>query len=187
MFSSVPAGDLGAELAALAVVAGQKARESAQHARDLFEGIQARQEDAQIAAMRQKADEIQTGAVVSGLFTIGEGMTQAGAGWCSFKSATTTNGATQTKRQLDSQLAAAFGTCLQGTASIASGVYSAAEEASEILVTRGRFAADHAKADADDMHDAVRQADSAIHAAIEFYREYSSTQSQSLFAALHRT
>ncbi|MDP9037154.1 MAG: hypothetical protein M3O50_20335 [Myxococcota bacterium] len=185
--STIPANDLGAELAMLAVVAGQKARESAEHARDLFASVQARQEEAQIAAMRQKADQIQAGALVSGLFTIGDGLTQAVSGWCSFEGATTTNTAAEARWQLDSKLAATFGTCLQGTASIASGFYGAAQESSETLVTEGRFAADHAKTAADDMHDAAKEADTAIRAAVEFYREYSSTQNQSLLAALHRT
>lgn len=190
VFSQGVSGDLGAELAALALKAGQKERDVAQQARDLFEGAMSRQEDAAVAAMRQKADDIQSGAVASGLFTIGEGAMQMSQGMDAFNATTAQrsgdpSGAAGWK--LQEQCDQGLGIVLKGSGTLVAGIFQAAAERDESVVAQSRSAADHAKTAAEDMHDAAKNADGFVRAAIDFYREYSSSQNHSLLAALHRS
>ncbi len=200
LFSQVTSGDLGAELAALGVLAGQKQREAAQQARDAFEGVEAQQEDAQVAAMRQKADDAQAEALVSGLFTIGQGAMEMAQGLCSYEAASAkvddrtmagfadpAKEVAASKWQLVSNIEKGLATCSKGTSDLVSAVLGAAQGNDDVRATQSRAAADHAKTAADDMRADAREADNFIRAAVDFYREYSATQNQSLLAALRRS
>jgi len=65
--------DPGAELAAFAVQTGEHQETNAQRTRDTEEKIEVNEDNQQVTAMNQKADDIRSGGLTEGLGMIGEG------------------------------------------------------------------------------------------------------------------
>jgi hypothetical protein len=165
-------GDPGAELAALAVKSGEQQETNAQAARDTEQHMEVSEDNQQVAAMDQKANDIRS----AGLWE-GAGMMAEGAG--SIASAVTTS--TKWGDGLKGAGKAGNGAAIMVAAqSKAAGANDDADAAA------AKSASDQAKSAADDEHDAKKAGADFVSAAIDFYREYTSAQASARSAALHR-
>jgi hypothetical protein len=170
-------GDPGAEIAALAVKSGEQQQTNAQAARQADQAIEVSEDQQQVAAMNQKADEIRSGGLASGLGTIAEG---------GFNVAAAGVVASDGKESLQSAALKLDGTVLKAGASINAANSSASEANDDASAAAAKSASDQAKSAADDENDAKKSAGDFINAAIEFYKEYTSAQASANSAALHR-
>lgn len=177
-------GDLGAEMAALAVKEGTNERTFETHARDAYEEIEAREDDEEVASMRQKAVDIRTdamkegfGMMAGGAFDIASGVTTANVG------------ATQASLQRASGEGAALrggGEVVRGIATTWAAGDKAAQATDDANAAQHKARADVAKDAAEDLHDAAKDAGDYVKAALDFYRDYVSTEAQTQGAALHK-
>jgi hypothetical protein len=165
-------GDPGAELAALAVQSGERQETVAQTARDAQEQTEVSDDNQQVAAMHQKADDIRSAGMWQGL-----GMAAEGGG--------TVAGAFFSSPKITQELQGG-GKMANGGATITATHFSAAEANDDANADQARAAADQAKGAADDLHDAKKAGGDFISAALDFYREYTSAQASANSAALHR-
>jgi hypothetical protein len=164
-------GDVGAELAALAVQSGEAQRRTAQDIRDSLEDYLDSQQNQQIEAMRAKARDAFGNAFVEGLgIAANGGFDMTAAFSC----------------DADKSKWTAGGTLAQGCAKMGSAFFAQNMANDDADATGHANAADHARRTIDDMNDACKGADGYVNAAIEFYREYVSAQGQTMNAALHR-
>ena len=165
-------GDPGAELAALAVKSGEQQETNAQAARDAQKNMEVSEDNRQVAAMNQKANDIRS----AGLWE-GAGMMAEGAG--SIASAFTTS----TK----------WGDGLKGAGKVGNGaaIMAAAEPKAaganaDADAAAAKSASDQAKSAAEDLHDAKKAGAEFVSTALDFYREYTSAQASARSAGLHR-
>jgi len=165
-------GDIGAEMAALAVQSGQEQKDVARASRDADEAAEEHEEDQEVQAMRQKADDIRSEALLDGIGTAAEGIGMIGAGFSSTPQV-------GERWQGGGKLVAAG-------MHIGGGDKGAHEAADDATAAQHAAAADHAKSAAEDMHDAARDASDYVKTAVEFYRDYVSTEAETRAAALHR-
>jgi hypothetical protein len=165
-------GDPGAELAALAVKSGEQQETNAQAARDTEQHMEVSEDNQQVAAMEQKANDIRS----AGLWE-GAGMMAEGAG--SIASAFTTS------MKWGDGLKGA-GKAGDGAAIMGAAQPKAAAANDDANAAAAKSASDQAKGAADDLHDAKKAGADFISTAIDFYREYTSAQASARSAALHR-
>jgi hypothetical protein len=165
-------GDVGAELAALAVQSGEAQRRTSQDIRDALEDSVESQENQQIDAMRAKARD-----TFASSFIEGAGIAASGA--CDFGAAFSTCDATKSEWTASGKLA-------QGFAKMGSAFYAQNSVNDDADATSDASAADRAKRAIQDTNDAYKDAGDYVSAAINFYREYVAAQGQTTNAALHR-
>jgi hypothetical protein len=177
-------GDPGAEMAALAVEEGNHERTFETHARDAYEQAEAHEDDQEVAAMRQKAEDIRTDAMKEGF-----GMMAGGAFDIAGGIETANVGSTQASQQG----AAGEGAALRGGGEVVKGLATtwaagdkAAQATDDANAAQHKAHADLAKDAAEDLHDAAKDAGDYVKAALDFYRDYVSTQAQTQGAALHK-
>jgi len=166
-------GDPGAELAALAVKAGQAQQDTAERARDADEQLEVNEDDQEVAAMRQKASEVRDAGIADGLGMAAEG--GAGAVAASFLPGSPKGDALKAGSKV-----------ANGALQVGSAYTKAAEANRGADAAAHRASADQAKRAADDMHDAKKAGTDFVSAAIDFYKEYTSAKGQANTAALHR-
>jgi hypothetical protein len=165
-------GDVGAELAALAVQSGEAQRRTSRDIRDALEDSVESQENQQVDALRAKAADTFASSLIEGLGTAAEGGCQLGASFA-------TCDAVKLKWN-------ASGTLAQGVAKMGSALYAQNAVNDDANATSDASAADRAKRAIQDTGDAYKDAGDYVNAAIDFYREYVSAQGQTMNAALHR-
>jgi hypothetical protein len=171
MSALIASGDVGAEVAALAVETGETQRQDAQVVRDEMEASAAAEEDQEVAAMRDKADAIRNAGIAEGIGMGLDGVCNIVAGPCSSGAQTSLKGG---------------GMLAEGTGKIVGACFSADGATADANATRHKVNADHAKDVANDAHDELKGASEYVNSAIDFYREYVSAQGQTMSAALHR-
>jgi hypothetical protein len=167
-----------AALAELAVKTGNTERDTASKARAAEQQVEKTQDDLQVQAMRDKADDIRTSGMVEGIgMMAGAGLSMAAAGNVLPNGQMSADG-----RRLDA--ASKFTGALTEIRSSASKANEAMDDANAAAHKAG---ADQAKSAADDAHDGKKDAGDFISAALDFYREYTSSKSAERNAALHRS
>jgi len=170
-------GDPGAELAALAVQSGEEEETVAQTGRDAEEKAEVSADDQQVAAMRQKADEIRADGLTEGLGMMAQGGFEMGAAGAM--------GADGKQTPLSSGLKAG-GILAQGGSTVGGAFFKADQANDDARAAAAKSASDQARTAADDLHDAKKGAGDFVSAALDFYREYTSAQASASSAALHR-
>lgn len=180
-------GDPGAELAALAVQSGETQRKGANEARDAYVRAEASEDQQEVDAMRQKADEIRSEAWFEGAGMVLQGGLELG-GSCE---ALDQMGDAPTQATLTSANAeiGAFrgaGNVANGVASVLAAGSKAAQASDDAAAAQHRGNAEQAKAAAEDMHDASKDAGDFVKAALDFYNGYVSSEAQTRAAALHK-
>jgi len=165
-------GDPGAELAALAVQSGERQETVAQTAREMQEQTEVNEDNQQVAAMHQKADDVRSAGMWQGFGMAAEGGGSVAGGFFSSSKIT--------------QELQGGGKMANGAATITATHFSAAEANDDANADQARAASDQAKSAADDLHDAKKAGGDFISAALDFYREYTSSQASANGAALHR-
>jgi hypothetical protein len=152
-------GDPGAQIAALAIQTGSSQRRVARDIRDTEEANEAREEAAQVKAIHDKATSMRTQASFDGVMVCAE---QASGG--------------------DKETATWF----KGIQTVGDGLFKADQTDHDADAVAHASAAEHYKLGARNADDCKKDAGDYIKAALDFYREYVSTQAQTQSAALHR-
>jgi hypothetical protein len=191
-------GDPGAELAAMAVQSGETQRKGANEARDAYERAEASEDQQEVDAMRQKADDIRSEAWIEGAGMVLQGGLELG-GSCealdtlSNVPSSSVGPTDQPRVQVMLATANAETGAFRGAGGVANGVATvmaagskAAQANDDASAAQHRGNADLAKAAADDMHDASKDAGDFVKAALDFYNGYVSSEAQTRAAALHR-
>ncbi len=153
-------GDLGAEIAAIAVRNGDVERDASHEAREAEERTEAKDDAAQVQDMREEASSMRMEGVFDAVTTVGTAYVKA---YCP---------------------SAAFAG--EAAEKLGDGFWHAAQHANEAEAAGQKAAADQAKGAAQDDGDAANDANGYVKAAIDFYREYASTEAQTQSAAIHR-
>jgi hypothetical protein len=181
-------GDVGAEVAALAIDSGKETQIVEQQAEQADEDRAARAEADQVNQMRQKADDMRTQGIVDGSTTMGEGALSAAAAGCSFRA----SGASPTSGMRAGELNAEGGwyksaaTGLDGSTKLADGFFGAAGANADANAKASEASAERAHQAARDAHDAAAGAQSAIDKTLSFYEQYTQVQASTALAILHR-
>ncbi len=165
-------GDPAALLATLLVKAGQAAKRGDREMQAIEEKTQEDAENAEITAMRTKADDLRTQGLVSGLAGAASGVLTAEAG-AHFKTAG--------EKQFDGMAKVTDAGAHFVDGQLKGGIADddADARAHEQVANRAKRAVDMA-------HDARKDDADFIKAAIDFYREFTGAQTQARSAALHR-
>jgi hypothetical protein len=170
-------GDPGAELAALAVLTGNDQQKVAQQARDTEETAEVVQDQLQVNDMRRKADEIRNAGWVEGGGMLLEGGLDLGAA-----GEVLSDG----KPNQDANQLHADATFVKALTTVGAATEKASESECDAAAAAHKAAADQARSAADDLHDAKKAAGEYVTAALDFYREYVSSQATERSATLHR-
>ncbi len=177
-------GDPGAELAALLVKSGQSQQRGVTAARHVQEQLQEREEDAEVGALRQKADHIEAGGWVQGLGTVGQGATGLASAYAEAKVPV---GDTSLAAHAAPDAWRGAGSVLGGLATIGAGIEQADATRCDADAASHRAMADRAKTADADLHDAAKTGQDLVSAALDFYKEYTSAKASERGAALHRS
>ena len=153
-------GDMGAEVAELAVQNGDAERTSAHEARDAEEEAAARADAAQVQALRDEASNMRLEGVFDAATAVGTGCL---------------------KMECPS---AAFTT--EAEEKLGDGFFHAAQHTDEANAAGHKAAADQAKGAADGDGAAANDANAYVKDALDFYRTYAATTAQTQSAAIHR-
>jgi hypothetical protein len=152
-------GDPGAEVAALAVEQGGQERTAARGARAADEELQEHEDAESVQAMRDKASSMRTQA------------------W--FDAGATVVKAACAQDKTDTEL-------VEAGQKLGDGLFAAGQVNDDANVKAHESAAAGAKFAAQSDTDAIGDATEYIRAALDYYREYASTQAQTAAAAIHR-
>lgn len=165
-------GDMGAEMAALAVKNGEAERATAHDERSVQEAAAERADDEQVQAMRSEASSMRS----EGWFdaTVGVASACVAIGFAPAQGAT------------ESADAIAGAHVIDGAGKLGDGFFKAGQHDNEADAARDKAAADRAESAARDVADAATDANASISAALDFDRTYVSLEAQTQSAALHR-
>jgi hypothetical protein len=182
----VPITDLGAELAALIVKSGQTARQQDEQERAADEKAEDKADNAQVAALRQKASDIESEGLVDGLSTMASGALQLGSAVNTAQSSVAPAGS-QAAADLKIRAAGfAFqGTLVKGEGDIEGSTYKAAQANDDANATAHSADASRAKRAEDAESDDIKSDRDLISAAVDFYKEYTGTKAQEQAAVAH--
>jgi hypothetical protein len=180
-------GDPGAEIAALAVQSGETQRKGANEARDAYESAEASEDQQEVDAMRQKADDIRSEAWTEGVGMVVQGGLELG-GSCEALDEMKGAPSQVTTTRANAEMAAfrGAGGVANGVATLMAAGSKAAQANDDASAAQHRGNADQAKAAAEDTHDASKDAGDFVKAALDFYNGYVSSEAQTRAAALHR-
>jgi len=157
--SLLSSGDVGAELAALAVLTGRNERSAAREERQAAEARAVAEEAGEVQAIRAEASNLRAAAWVDAVTTLGA--QAAGPG-------------------------SSGGAVMKAGKALADGYFSAGQKDDEANAKACEAAAGDAKAAADDAHDALADASDYIKSALAFYQEYVTTRAQTLTIAAQK-
>jgi hypothetical protein len=174
-------GDIGAEVAALAVENGQTERNSDHEQRRLDEAGQQTADDQQVQAIHEEASSLRTQALVDGAIGVGTAVVDAGIGIYAAQAA---SAASATSRYTTGN---AISTALStGLSKVTDGLFGAAQKDDEANAAADKASADRYASDAQDASQDATDAESFVNSALDFVRGYEATVAQTQAAALHR-
>lgn len=182
-------GDAGAMIAALAVESGRSQKKAALEQRRNAEATETAEQNAQIQALRDKADLVRIQGVVDGAMTLGEGLLDFGKDM----NAASAEGAKSEGRLGDQASAdaraARYGggaKLVKATGQVVDGLFKGAiadkdtdAQVHEQLATRAKRAVEDATGDYED-------AKKLMEKALDFYKEYTGAKNGAVSAAIHR-
>jgi hypothetical protein len=180
-------GDPGAEMAALAVETGTTQRTVSSEARQAYEAEEASEDQKQVDAMRQKAQDIETEGWIEAAGMAAQGALDAAGGIEGLKMLGDDPSQLGIAKANDvSSIFRGAGLGAQAVATPFAAGARAAQANDDADAALHRANADQAKAAAEDMHDAQKDASDHVKSALDFYRDYVSTEAQTQAAALHK-
>jgi hypothetical protein len=173
------AGDMGAEIAALAVKLGKSEQDLNAKAAETQDQVEDAQEAAQVQTMHDEASTLRDGAWESGMLQIGAGACTVASGGISAA------GGTSNFMKALPTMVKGVGEGLNGAATITGGLSKAAATDLEANATASKSIADAAGRAGGVDRDTQKNATQFVQAALDFYREYETAKAQSQAAALH--
>ena len=168
----LPAGDVGAELAKLVLEASHADKKLGREIRDSEEKAQLDAEKAQLAALREKAEENFKAGLASGIASIGSGAAGAGTAGC---------------EEPGRQAGTSGGKALEGLGQIVSAVSKQHADMADEEATRQQQLASHHQRASEDSRDAIGDAKDLIDRALDFYKEYNAAKADAQKAAFLRS
>jgi len=180
-------GDPGAEMAALAVQTGTTERKVSSEARQAYEAAEASEDQKEVDAMRQKANDIETEGWIQAAGMAAQGAMDVTAGGVGLKMLGADSSQLGIAKANDvSGIFRGLGLGAQAASTIGASGARAAQANDDANAALHKANADQAKEAADDMHDAQQDAADYVKAGLDFYRDYVSTDAQTQAAALHK-
>jgi hypothetical protein len=180
-------GDPAAEMAALAVQTGTTEHKTSTEARQAYEAEEASEDQDEVDAMRQKANDIETEGWIQGAGMAVQGAMDVAGGVDGLKMLGADSSQVGIAKANDvSGIFRGTGLGAQAAGSVGASVFRAHEANDDADAALHKANADQAKAAADDAHDAQQDASDYVKAALDFYRDYVSTDAQTQAAALHK-
>jgi hypothetical protein len=180
-------GDVGAEIAAIAVMTGQTEQQTARQERDALEALQFQRENDEVQAMRDKAGEILAQSIAQGVGSIAQGSMTGCSATASAQDVGGPNQPTVPGRfgGLTGGQWQAGGLFVSGIGQLTAGVYGAGAANDDANAAAFHAQAAHLAGFAQDLHDDMRSGSDYVGRALDFYREYVSTQAQIRSATIH--
>ncbi|HTQ42077.1 MAG TPA: hypothetical protein VMI75_04910 [Polyangiaceae bacterium] len=180
-------GDPGAEMAALAVENGTTQRKVASETREAYEAEEASEDQKEVDAMRQKANDIETEGWVQAAGMAAQGAMDVTGGVVGLKMLGTDSSQLGIAKANDvSGIFRGLGLGASAASAVGASGARAAEANDDANAALHKANADQAKEAAEDMHDAQQGAADYVKAGLDFYRDYVSTDAQTHAAALHK-
>jgi hypothetical protein len=178
-------GDVGAELAGLCVVSGDRQRDAARTERDALEILQQQQQESEIQALKDKARSILDRAIAEGVGTCVEGgMTICGS-VAGLRTPAGDHPLPGTFCGLSEAGWRGGGTLAGGLGQGIGGYFDSVGADDDASAARAHAAAAHYASLVQDEGDDIRGASSFLQSAIDFCREYEATQAQIRQTAIH--
>lgn len=179
-------GDVGAEIAAMILEESSTERKAARETRGAEEAVEDGAENAQVAAMHAKADDIRSAGIEEGMFEIAGGACTIAAGTVELSGATATSVTVQKQARFETTTmhgaSTIFGAFGKGEA--AAGRAQSADD--DAAIATHEHAASHAKRAIDDAREDEKAAQDLARKALDFRQEYEQAQASTNSAALHR-
>jgi hypothetical protein len=170
-------GDVGAELAKLALEGSQDQRKLAKASRAIEEKAQEASEAAQLDALREKAANAFIAGVFAGVSSMASGvLTVAGAGVSANASAS----------QVGGKAFEGVAKVIDGQGKLGSAGFQKMADESNVQATEAEQAAARHKRAVDDARDQADDAKKEIDRAIDFYKEYTAAKADEAKATLLR-
>ncbi len=180
-------GDPGAQMAALAVQTGTTERRASADARQAYESAEATEDQKQVDALRQKANDVETEGWIQAAGMAAEGALDVTGGVAGLKMLGADPSQLGIARANDvSSIFHGLGFGAQAVATVPTSAARAAEANDDANAALHKANADLARASADDMRDAQKDAADYVKAGVDFYNSYVSTEAQTDAAAMHK-
>jgi hypothetical protein len=200
-------GDLGAEIAALAILSCNEQRKIAKQLRAIEEKTLSASEKAELDAMRDKAEHTRNAGFIGGFTTVGAGVLTMGAGACAggraagsqapaagSEAPTADAGATAAKAANHSAKSSVdLSKVMEGSASVVQGggkvwsthAQNAADEANEEATAQQQMVSRQKRA-LEDTREMDSDAKKHMEKILDLYKQYSSAKQEASRAALFR-
>ena len=183
----IASGDPGAEIAALSVQNGTEERKVCSKARQAYEDEVVAEDQKEVDAMHQKADDIASEGWIEAAGMAVQGGLEAAGGIAGLGSLGADGSQLGIAKANDwSGIFRGGGLATQGAATVFAAGARSAEANDDAKAAQAKASAEQAKNAAEDMHDASKNAGDYVKSALDFYREYVSTEAQTRAAALHK-
>jgi hypothetical protein len=192
--------NVGAMIAELAIKNGELENRINNNAAEAQNTMEDAANQAQVAELHQEASDTRNSALIGGTLQVGAGLCSVAAAGASGGAAVGGNGAspatsaTATAQFIDNlktlggvgQLLKGASQSLDGAGTLTGGLGKAAATDDEALAAQSKALADIAQRGGDAARDAHKNSEAFVQSAIDFYREYESTQAAAQAAAVHR-
>ena len=173
-------GDIGAELAKILIDMSRKQRDLAKSIRAAEEKAQVAAENAQLSALREKADNAFMAGMVSGAMTFTAGAIEFGGGIAMAKAPT------QARADLASKLSSGASKTTEAQGRLLGAAWQKAADLDGTYATEEEQRAGHHKRAAEDARDDMKDAEDLIDKATSFLKEYQTARQDASKAALFR-
>jgi hypothetical protein len=150
-------GDIGAQVAALAILSAQKQRERNRELQVAEEVALQRAEDAHVDALHQKAADIRMGGLIDGAFGIGSGFLTMGGG--------------RTDSGDEKLLYKGGATISEGAGKALGGLYRADQADDDATAAAHEHEAAHHRRNIDAARDAIREGQDLLQRTLDFYKQ----------------
>jgi hypothetical protein len=180
------AGDPAEEAAALAVQSGLESETTQSEIEQSEEQLAASESNAQVQAMRSKADEVRTAGILDGCVGMAGGALQAGTAACDVAAARSTTTSAASALKADGEWFKAGATGLEGGGKLVDALEQGAGLSDDATAKADGDAADRASQAAKDAHDAASADQSAVNSALQMAGQIEQAQASTNLALAQR-
>jgi hypothetical protein len=180
------AGDIEGDVAALAVQCGLRSETTDRQIEQAEEQAAATESNAQVAAMRSKADDVRTAGIVDGCIGIAAGALQGGTAASDVAAAQSTTSAAASSLKAQGEWFRAASTALEGGGKIADAFAQGSQWSDDATAKADGDAADRALQAARDEHDAASADQSLVQSALQSASQTEQTEASTHLALAQR-
>lgn len=173
------AGDPAEEVAALAVKSGLESDTTQNEIEQSEEQLAVSESNAQVQAMRSKADQVRTAGIVDGCVGIAAGALQGGTAACDVAAAGSSTTGSASDLKADGEWFKAGATGLEGGGKLVDALEQGAGLSDDATAKADGDAADRASQAAKDAHDAASADQGAVNSALQLAGQIEQAQASS--------